>query len=62
MLGKNQDGLLFKNKLYKWGSVGAVITFPKISIISKLRYILHAARCLIIKDWNHLDNLTAQVG
>ena len=57
---KTKMGFFFKNKLYNWGSVGALITFPKISILSRLRYILHAARCLTIRDWNHLDKLTAK--
>ena len=57
---KTKMGFFFKNKLYRWGSVGAVITFPGISIISRFRYLLHAARCLTIRDWDHLDKLTAR--
>ena len=53
-------GFFFKNKLYSWGSIGAVLKFPKISILSRFRYLFHAARCLTIKDWNHLDKLTAR--
>lgn len=52
-------GFFFNNKLYKWGSISSVIKFPGVSIISRFRYLIHAARCLTIRDWNHLDKLTA---
>ncbi len=52
-------GFFYKNKLYKWGSVASVLKFPKISLISRFRYLLHALRCLTIKDWNHLDKVSA---
>jgi len=52
-------GFFYKNKLYKWGSISSVILFSKVSFIVKIRYLVHAARCLLIKDWSHLDNIRA---
>ena len=56
---KTKMGFYFKGNLYKWGSLISVIMFSKVSFLTRLRYLLHAARCLTIKDWNHLDNIEA---
>ena len=52
-------GFFFNGRLYPWGSVGAVLSFPRLSLMAKLRYLAHAARCLTIRDWHPLDRLTA---
>ena len=52
-------GFYYQGNLYKWGSLISVIMFSKVSFLTRLRYLLHAARCLTIKDWNHLDNIEA---
>ena len=52
-------GFFFENKLYKWGSPLSVLRFSKISFVSRLRYLFHAARCLVIKDWRFLDKISA---
>ena len=52
-------GFYFDGRLYPWGSVGAVLGFRRLPRLTRLRYLLHAARCLTIRDWRHLDNLTA---
>ena len=57
--GETKMGFFYKNKLYKWGSISSVIFFPKVDLITRVRYLLHAARCLLIKDWSKLDNIRA---
>ncbi len=52
-------GFFCEGRLYPWGSVGAVLSFPRLPLISRIRYLAHAARCLIIRDWHPLDDLTA---
>lgn len=52
-------GFYFDGRLYPWGSVGAVLGFRRLPRLTRLRYLLHAARCLTIRDWRHLDQLTA---
>lgn len=52
-------GFYFDGRLYPWGSVGAVLGFRRLPWLTRLRYLLHAARCLTIRDWHHLDQLTA---
>lgn len=52
-------GFYFDGRLYRWGSIGAVLGFRRLPPLTRLRYLLHAARCLTIRDWHHLDALTA---
>lgn len=52
-------GFFLDGRLYPWGSVGAVLSFPRLPLISKLRYLAHAARCLTLRDWRPLDGTTA---
>lgn len=52
-------GFYFDGRLYPWGSVGAVLGFRRLPWLTRLRYLLHAARCLTIRDWRALDELTA---
>ena len=52
-------GFFFKKKLYKWGTISSVLLFPHLSLTSKLRYLLHAARCLTLRNWDKLDKIKA---
>lgn len=52
-------GFFFDGRLYPWGSVGAVLGFRRLPWQTRLRYLLHAARCLTIRDWRSLDGITA---
>lgn len=52
-------GFYYNGRLYKWGSLNSVIQFSRIPWISRIRYLLHAARCLTIRNWLHLDDMTA---
>lgn len=52
-------GLFWNGRLYPWGSVSAVLRFRPLPLSTRLRYLLHAARCLTIRDWRPLDAITA---
>ena len=56
---KTKMGFFYNGKLYRWGSLLSVLIFPKISLLTRIRYLFHAARCLTIQNWHHLDNLKA---
>ena len=52
-------GFFYDGLLYNWGSVKSIIDFNRLSILTRFRYLFHAARCLTIRDWRHLDQLSA---
>lgn len=52
-------GFYLDGRLYSWGSVGAVLSFRRLPLLTRVRYLLHAARCLSIRNWRHLDAITA---
>jgi len=54
-----QMGFYLDGRLYPWGSVGAVLSFRRLPLLTRVRYLLHAARCLTIQDWRSLDGTTA---
>lgn len=53
-------GYFVDGKLYKWGTPFALLAFPKIGWISKIRYALHVMHTKGIKDWSALDNRSAR--
>jgi protoporphyrinogen oxidase len=52
-------GFFLDGRLYPWGSAGSVLKLRRLPLLSRLRYLLHAARCLSLRDWRHLDGLSA---
>jgi protoporphyrinogen oxidase len=52
-------GFYLDGRLYPWGTVGAVLGFRWLPWFTRVRYLLHAARCLTIRDWRSLDGITA---
>jgi protoporphyrinogen oxidase len=52
-------GFYLDGRLYPWGTVGAVLSFRRLPWLTRVRYLLHAARCLTIRDWRSLDGITA---
>lgn len=48
-------GYFFQGKLYKWGNPIALLTFPKLGIINRLRYGLHMFISSKMKHGNNLD-------
>lgn len=52
-------GYFYDGKLYKWGSPFALLSFPKLDIVSKVRYALHVTSTKGIQDWTALDKENA---
>lgn len=52
-------GFYLDGRLYPWGSAGSVLKLRRLPFISRVRYLLHAARCLTLRDWRHLDGIPA---
>lgn len=52
-------GFFYNGKLYKWGTPLALLSFDKLSLLSKLRYGLHAMYAKSIKDWRQFDQMRA---
>jgi protoporphyrinogen oxidase len=52
-------GFYLDGRLYPWGSAGSVLALRRLPLLSRLRYLLHAARCLSLRDWRHLDAIPA---
>ncbi|MFV1984316.1 MAG: NAD(P)/FAD-dependent oxidoreductase [Thiohalomonadales bacterium] len=50
-------GYYFQGKLYKWGNPVALLTFPKLSLINRLRYGLHM---FVSSKMKHGDNIETQ--
>lgn len=42
---------------YPWGDPICLLKFPKLGLVSKLRYAWMAYRCTKVKDWSKLDQL-----
>ena len=56
---KTKMGFFYNKKLYRWGSLSSVLFFKEISFFTRIRYLLHAIRCLSIKNWSFLDKISA---
>ena len=52
-------GYYYDGRLYKWGTPMALLGFPKLGLISKLRYALHVMVTKGIHDWSALDKVSA---
>lgn len=52
-------GYYYDGTLYKWGTPFALLSFPKLGLISKLRYALHVMATKSVKDWTRLDKVNA---
>jgi len=52
-------GYYYEGKLYKWGTPFALLAFPGLGPISKLRYALHVMDTKGISDWTALDKVNA---
>ena len=53
-------GFFYQGKLYDWGSLLALLRFPKLSLVEKFRYGLHAFVSSKTNDWKHLDEVSAK--
>lgn len=52
-------GFYFQGELYPWGNPMALMTFPKLDLLSKLRYGLLAFTSTKRSDWSKLDKIDA---
>ena len=52
-------GFYLDGRLYPWGSASSVLKLRRLPLLARMRYLLHAARCLTLKDWRHLDAIPA---
>ncbi len=52
-------GFFVDGRLYRWGSAGSVLSFRRLPLLTRVRYLLHAARCLSLRRWQHLDGIRA---
>lgn len=53
-------GYFVDGKLYKWGTPFALLAFPKLGLVEKVRYALHVMHTKGITDWTALDKRNAR--
>lgn len=53
-------GYYYQGRLHKWGTPLALLGFPHLSPLDKLRYALHVMHTKGIKDWTVLDSKNAR--
>ncbi len=52
-------GFYYEGQLYPWGTPQALLTFPKLDFVSKLRYAALAMYAKRINDWRKYDAINA---
>jgi protoporphyrinogen oxidase len=52
-------GYYYDGRLYPWGTPTALLRFPKLGLIDKIRYALHVMVTKSVKDWRRLDRENA---
>ena len=52
-------GFYYEGTWYDWGKPSALLTFPHLSLIDKVRFALHVLSTKRITDWRELDKLQA---
>jgi protoporphyrinogen oxidase len=52
-------GFYLNGQLHDWGNPQAMLRFPGLSLLQKLRYGLHVMRAKSISDWRPYDRLTS---
>ncbi|NIK52450.1 NAD(P)/FAD-dependent oxidoreductase [Xanthomonas arboricola] len=53
-------GYFYQGKLHKWGTPFALLGFPHLGLVDKVRYALHVMHTKGIKDWAALDKENAR--
>lgn len=53
-------GYYYNGKLYRWGTPFALLGFPHLGIVDKIRYALHVMYTKGIQDWAPLDKVSAR--
>jgi protoporphyrinogen oxidase len=57
---RTQMGFYFDGKLHDWGGPLALLRFPGLTPLQKLRYAAHVLRASTVRDWHALDRLSAR--
>jgi protoporphyrinogen oxidase len=52
-------GFFYEGTLYDWGRPDALLRFPHLGLVAKLRYALHVMRAKGISDWAPYDRIEA---
>lgn len=52
-------GFFFDGRLYDWGSPAALLRFPGLGLVDKVRYGLHVLRAKTIDDWRPYDAISS---
>lgn len=52
-------GVFHQQKLYNWGEPIALLMFPGLSLLEKIRYAIKVMYCKHLKDFSDLDKKTA---
>jgi protoporphyrinogen oxidase len=52
-------GFFYEGKLYKWGNPAALLLFPRLGLISKIRFGLQVFLSVKRDRWDKLDRITA---
>ncbi len=53
-------GFFYNDRLYDWGNPKALLTFPGLSLVQKIRYGLHVMRAKLVSDWRPFDRMRAK--
>ncbi|KLC74778.1 FAD-dependent oxidoreductase, partial [Xanthomonas perforans] len=53
-------GYYYQGKLHKWGTPFALLGFPHLGLVDKIRYALHVMHTKGISDWTALDKENAR--
>ena len=52
-------GFYYDGKWYDWGKPSALLTFPHLSVVDKIRFAAHVLSTKRVTDWRELDKLQA---
>jgi protoporphyrinogen oxidase len=52
-------GFYYQGRWYDWGKPGALLTFPHLTLVDKIRFALHVLTTKAITDWRALDKVQA---
>lgn len=52
-------GFYYQGRWYDWGRPDALLRFPHLSLVDKMRFALHVLRTKAVSDWRELDRRQA---
>lgn len=57
---RTRMGFYFDGRLYDWGGPAALLRFPGLTPVERLRYAAHVVRATSVRDWRALDRIGAR--